>query len=44
MAQIDFPETSVSTSLRCVSSQKNEDTIYTSAEAWNHTQLHVHET
>jgi len=32
------PETSVTANLRCVTSLKSEHLIYTSAEAWNHTQ------
>jgi hypothetical protein len=35
MGPIDFPETSVTTNLRCVTSQSGEDLIYTAAEAWN---------
>jgi hypothetical protein len=31
------PETSVTTSLRCVTSQESEDVIYTAVEAWNQT-------
>jgi hypothetical protein len=30
------PETSVTTDLLCVTSQKSDDLIYTKTEAWNH--------
>jgi len=33
MGPIDYPETSETTSLRCVTSQKSADLIYTPAEA-----------
>ena len=36
MGAIGCPETSVTTNLRCVKSQKNEDLVYTVAEACNH--------
>jgi hypothetical protein len=36
MGPIGSPETSVTTSLYCVTSLKSEDLIYTAAEAWNH--------
>jgi len=37
MGPIGCTETSVTTNLRCVTSQKSEDIIYTAAEAWNYT-------
>ena len=39
MEQTGFPETSVNTNLRHVTSQKSEGLIYTSAEAWNHKKI-----
>jgi hypothetical protein len=36
MEPIGFPETSLSTNLRCVKLQNSENLIYTVAEAWNH--------
>ena len=36
MGPVGCPETSVTTNLRCVTSQKSEDHIYTAKEAWNH--------
>jgi PHD/YefM family antitoxin component YafN of YafNO toxin-antitoxin module len=40
MGPLGCSETSVTTDLRCVTSQKSEDLIYVAAEAWNHDQDH----
>jgi hypothetical protein len=39
---MDCPETSVTTNLHCVTSQKIEYLIYTAADAWNHAWRHLH--
>jgi hypothetical protein len=39
MRTIDFPETSVTTNLHCITSQKNEGFIHSAAEAWNQVQV-----
>ena len=36
MGPIGCPETSVAINLPCVTSQKTEDLMYTTAEAWNY--------
>jgi hypothetical protein len=38
MGPIDYSETSATTNLRCVTSQKAADIIYTETEDWNHVQ------
>jgi hypothetical protein len=38
MVPVDYPVTSATTNLRCVTSQKPEDLIYSAAEAWNRVQ------
>jgi len=35
MGPIGYPETSVNITVRCVTSQKIKDIIYTTTEAWN---------
>jgi hypothetical protein len=38
MGPVDYPETSTTTDLRCVTSQKSADLTHIAAETWNHVQ------
>jgi hypothetical protein len=42
MGPIGCPQTSVTSNLHCVTSQKSEDLVYTAAEDWNHVREKFH--